>query len=209
MDELALLQVDLVRASGVSEATVRPVMRGKPGNYRTAGLGKIARALGWTSDSIKRILDGDEPIRQDQVVRSTVELQGAGPDLVIELPAGTEFDEGDTVYVVVEVKGGSPLAEQLLANAPWAETKEAADATLAEANRLIEQGHVIEVKIAGHDAPATVIATTNFDKFVEDQLRLAAREGTKITPEARDEVARQAREALAKARTKPKTGGDS
>lgn len=42
-----MTQAELIRASGISEATVRPLMQGEPGNYRNVTLAKISRALGW------------------------------------------------------------------------------------------------------------------------------------------------------------------
>lgn len=61
MTHQAMSQAELVEASGVSHPTVRAVMHGKPGNYRPDRLQKISRALGWTPDSIHRILAGGEP----------------------------------------------------------------------------------------------------------------------------------------------------
>jgi transcriptional regulator with XRE-family HTH domain len=61
MRSLAMSQADLVRASGVSDTTVRPVMNGKPGNYRPESLRRISLALGWTAESIEEVLGGGEP----------------------------------------------------------------------------------------------------------------------------------------------------
>jgi transcriptional regulator with XRE-family HTH domain len=60
MRSLAMSQADLVRASGVSDTTVRPVMKGTEGNYRPESLRRISRALGWTAESIEEILTGGE-----------------------------------------------------------------------------------------------------------------------------------------------------
>jgi hypothetical protein len=57
-----LSQADLIKKSGVSEATVRPLMKGLAGNYRPITLGKVAVALGWTPGSLERIRDGETPI---------------------------------------------------------------------------------------------------------------------------------------------------
>lgn len=168
-----MLQADLVRAAGVSDATVRPVMRGTPGNYRPAKLGQIARALGWTSDSIDRILQGEEPIDASKVIGSKIELHGAAAEpLTIDLPEGTEFEKGDTVYVVITVKGGSALATQLLANAPWINDRSVGQIRLEDVDQLIANGQAFEVRIAGHDAPATVIKTHNFDREVESVVEV-------------------------------------
>lgn len=51
MDEQAMSQADLVRRAGVSDFTVRRLMRGTAGNYRRAVLGKVSLAL-W-DDALK------------------------------------------------------------------------------------------------------------------------------------------------------------
>lgn len=63
MQEKAWSQADLVRASGVSEFTVRKILKATPGNYRPDRLAKLSTALGWSGDSIQRILDGEEPVQ--------------------------------------------------------------------------------------------------------------------------------------------------
>jgi hypothetical protein len=181
MTELAMLQVDLVRAAGVSEATVRPVMKGKQGNYRPANLGKIARALGWTADSIARILDGEDPIRVDQVVKATAEIETPGGTVVIDLPTDTEFEEGDHIYLVVEVTVGTPLADRLLSVAPPMSVDDAVELgeTFLEAKR---QGDAIDVKLAGDDVPAVIFKSTHHrrDAVPPAQLRAAAEQGRAI-----------------------------
>lgn len=54
-------QSDLVRASGVSDLTVRPIQKGEPGNRQTKTLSKISRALGWGGEGLVRILEGADP----------------------------------------------------------------------------------------------------------------------------------------------------
>jgi len=61
MGERALAQADLVRRAGLSDATVRRLHDGTPGNYRRATLGKLALALGWTPGSLEAIFAGGEP----------------------------------------------------------------------------------------------------------------------------------------------------
>lgn len=64
MDSKAMSQADLVRESGVSDFTVRKVMRGEPGNYRPDRLAKISVALGQSSNWIAEILKrGDAMVR--------------------------------------------------------------------------------------------------------------------------------------------------
>lgn len=56
---------DLYRASGLSEPTVRPLITAElRGGQEPSGLTCeiVSEALGWTSDSIARILEGGEPV---------------------------------------------------------------------------------------------------------------------------------------------------
>jgi transcriptional regulator with XRE-family HTH domain len=53
-------QADLVRASGVSDPTVRDLMRGAAGSRRGETLWKVSIALGWERDRIHRIVAGDD-----------------------------------------------------------------------------------------------------------------------------------------------------
>lgn len=55
-------QKALCAATGLSPETVRPVMQGRANKLKEATLAKISVAVGWTADSIERILDGREPI---------------------------------------------------------------------------------------------------------------------------------------------------
>ena len=54
-------QAELVRRSGVSHPAVRALMRGEPGRRGRTQVRRVSAALGWTPDSIERILDGREP----------------------------------------------------------------------------------------------------------------------------------------------------
>lgn len=54
-------QVEVARAAGVSDFTVRRLQQGVAGTYRAANLAKVSLALGWTAESIQQILDGGEP----------------------------------------------------------------------------------------------------------------------------------------------------
>lgn len=61
MDELGMTQMDLVRRSGVSDATVRKVMRGTKMAYRQSSLAEISKALGWPPNTLERLSQGEEP----------------------------------------------------------------------------------------------------------------------------------------------------
>ena len=52
-------QADLVRTSGVSDPTIRDLMRGTPGGRRKETLWKVSLALGWPRDHLHRILAGE------------------------------------------------------------------------------------------------------------------------------------------------------
>jgi hypothetical protein len=63
MDELAWDQATLVRVSGLSDPFVRGMMNGTPrGSPRPANLRRLAIGLGWTPDSIDRLLAGEDPV---------------------------------------------------------------------------------------------------------------------------------------------------
>jgi len=62
MAAAVMSQADLVRASGLSDPLVRGIMCGNPrGEPRPVNLAKASTALGWSADSIARILEGGEP----------------------------------------------------------------------------------------------------------------------------------------------------
>jgi len=65
MADLGLSQVEVARAAGVSDVTVRRLQRGEPGNYRPAILAKVSLALRGRADSIERVLAGDSPSLAD------------------------------------------------------------------------------------------------------------------------------------------------
>lgn len=63
MAEIPIDQAELARRAGVSHPTVRGLMKGKPRaeDPRPGPLRKVSVALGWTPDSIDRILAGGTP----------------------------------------------------------------------------------------------------------------------------------------------------
>lgn len=61
-DELGFTQAELAVESGVSEPTIRVIETARRGSYQRATLRAIAQALGWTPDSLDRILRGEEPV---------------------------------------------------------------------------------------------------------------------------------------------------
>lgn len=64
INELQLTQAEAIRRSGVSDKTLTGYMDGKPIHRRDKRRG-LCQALGWTPDSIDRILDGLDPLPAD------------------------------------------------------------------------------------------------------------------------------------------------
>lgn len=81
MDELGLTQMDLVRRSGVSDATVRKIMRGTRMAYRRPSLSEISKALGWQPNTLERLSQGEDPpkmvdyLDRQQLLRRVRELR--------------------------------------------------------------------------------------------------------------------------------------
>lgn len=59
--ETGASQSEVAARTGLSRETIRPILNGVPGNYRTATLAKVSLALGWTGGSIQQVLNGGEP----------------------------------------------------------------------------------------------------------------------------------------------------
>lgn len=62
MDELGLDATGLTAASGKAPPTIRQLRRGERRNYDRATRLAVCAALGWTPDSIDRLLDGGPPV---------------------------------------------------------------------------------------------------------------------------------------------------
>lgn len=59
--ELGWSQMDLVRQSGVSDATVRRLQRGGgDGGFRSSSLAEVSKALGWQPEALARVSRGEE-----------------------------------------------------------------------------------------------------------------------------------------------------
>ena len=60
---LAVTKAELLRASGLSQTTLDGYLAGAPRTkYRADKVRDLCIAVGWTSDSIERILQGEEPV---------------------------------------------------------------------------------------------------------------------------------------------------
>lgn len=63
MRELGINQAELIRRSGVSDTTLRKALKGEPVKAVQKRY-DLARALGWTPDSIDRLTAGEEPVEE-------------------------------------------------------------------------------------------------------------------------------------------------
>ncbi|MGH9021598.1 MAG: helix-turn-helix domain-containing protein [Acidimicrobiia bacterium] len=58
MADAGLGQKELAERANVSTATLRKLAGGSAGSYRPQTLARVARALGWPSDALSRLLEG-------------------------------------------------------------------------------------------------------------------------------------------------------
>jgi transcriptional regulator with XRE-family HTH domain len=61
MADLGLTQFDLASRSGVSPATIREILHGKPRQRSPRTLSALSKALGWPSGQISEIVRGATP----------------------------------------------------------------------------------------------------------------------------------------------------
>lgn len=61
MADLGLTQFDLASRSGVSLATIREILHGKPRQRNPRTLSAVSKALGWPSGQIAEIVQGATP----------------------------------------------------------------------------------------------------------------------------------------------------
>lgn len=76
MRQLALSQRGVEQTCGVSVFTVRRLRSGVAANYWEVNLTKVSLALGWTADSIERILGGKPPLESDGSRAATTGASG-------------------------------------------------------------------------------------------------------------------------------------
>ena len=82
--ELGMKQAELVRASHLSDPTIRRFQRGDTKGTTPATRQKLALALGWTPDSIDRLLAGLEP--------ESVSRPAGGPASAVDSTALSRLD---------------------------------------------------------------------------------------------------------------------
>lgn len=64
----------LAEAAGVTNEGLMPLRKGYRKQYQERLTAGVCRALGWTTDSIDRILAGDQPVLADQQAGGRVEV---------------------------------------------------------------------------------------------------------------------------------------
>jgi hypothetical protein len=88
MHELGIDQTRLIEAAGVSDFTIRDLMKGVSRNYRDRSLWSVSKALGWSHDSIHCILGGEPPVViADQMVPADPDPYEAIRDQLAHLAA--------------------------------------------------------------------------------------------------------------------------
>lgn len=76
--DLGLTQADLAaRDNQLSVATLRRIEAAAATSYRDLQLAALARALGWTSDTVDRLLAGEQPGPDEDAGRSNVAAEPA------------------------------------------------------------------------------------------------------------------------------------
>jgi hypothetical protein len=85
MDELGLTPTKLQKQTGLSASVLRFLRKGDRRDYHVDTTRSVCDALGWSRDSIQRLLDGEPP----EVVASPSyeNHNGDGDDLMVELMA--------------------------------------------------------------------------------------------------------------------------
>lgn len=115
-------QVDLAQAVGIGRSTVQAVERGKEYTKPAAVHRVIARAVGWTDESIELVLAGGEPealappIAQavERNVESAVSSAGDRADLDLPLRIVQEMEEGRLLDAQVIDLGGDSSARMIV-----------------------------------------------------------------------------------------------
>ena len=80
-EELRLTQADAASLGGISEPSWNVLENNRQHSYKRRTLLAVCTALGWTSDSIERILDGHSPLLQ-----ADVESQLANAMVALDAP---------------------------------------------------------------------------------------------------------------------------
>lgn len=112
-----LTQDELAVELGVGRSTIQNIERGQAFKKATPTIRAFARRVGWTDDSVDRVLAGGDPQLADRTQEPTVRQPSAGP----ALPARIEHEltqEGELVDTVVIPLGDGGSAVVVVKNPP-------------------------------------------------------------------------------------------
>lgn len=137
MEELGLSPTDLAEASGLTLQALGNVRKGLRRKYQRRLTGPLTKALGWSSDSIRLALDGEQP----RVVATPLPPRRREP-------ADPKIAELDRRLTAVEAEGIG-LGDDLTTRA------EEAGALIARALRRLD---AVEARLARLDGGADVTA---------------------------------------------------
>lgn len=116
-----LRQPELAESLGLGRATVQNIEAGKSFKNITPAIRDYAEAVGWTYDSVTRVLDGGDPeLVEAQEAASSRPSSDLPPDVDMELRSGQTL--GSTVVhlgpsdadarIVVVLKGDTDMTEE-------------------------------------------------------------------------------------------------
>jgi transcriptional regulator with XRE-family HTH domain len=119
--ELGLSVQDIATQAGVTRQGLRPLLKGEERDYQDRLKFPVCRVLGWTNDSIDRILRGGEPVINGGGVVTLLPLPGERspiPDIVAtlvrqmdELTQLVEALDADVRQAMLEWRQGGPVSE--------------------------------------------------------------------------------------------------
>lgn len=150
-----LTQVEVAERLSVTRTPVQAIERGRqpngtPFSKVTATMRAYARLVGWTEDSPRRILNGQEPEPAKQPVseQASEPKSDLPPAIDLELRSGKTLDsavvhlgpEDDDTRIIVVLKGAADLSEEELERAwqQWRRTRRQLQAMPSEPDAPLE-----------------------------------------------------------------------
>jgi DNA-binding XRE family transcriptional regulator len=127
--EAALTQVEVAQRLSVTRTPIQAIERGRqpnggPFTKVTATMRAYARLVGWTEDSPRRILAGEEPVAAPQgaLERSAETKSSLPPAIDLELRSGKTLDstvvhlgsEDEDSRIIVVLKGAEDISDEEL-----------------------------------------------------------------------------------------------
>lgn len=86
----------LIAATGLSAPALQNIRKGEIRQYQDRLVGPLTRALGWTPDSIQRLIDGERPVDLRDALSSA---RGHVASLELELRKAFGSDDPDDEYI--------------------------------------------------------------------------------------------------------------